>query len=619
MKLGLIKDDKLLEKIPIVDVKFTHSLCLGQTGSGKTTSFVYPNILERMKLNHGILFFDIKGSEHIAIKSLANESKRLDDIIEIGKPWGKNINILNEMNESSFMRLLKVLIGMGKDGGGNNAYFYNAAQSLGLTLYSVFRICKILIQEFNELDIDINFFNKKVFTLEDIYKVIVDIDSLYSFLIKLDDFIDLVKNNIEKNSFLYFGDKKTIYENIILNLVALEKYFKKLSPYYISSDERTDTSRFDKTLMSVVNTLVDAFGFMVSSSSKYISTSIDALNIVHALQNKKIVVVNVRVIPDAILEILLEKIFEQLIDLNIKNEDEREPISIFIDEAQRLINKNIPLDVLRSSKVDVILTVQNEQQLVSKFNSREDWQQISMNIAQKIAFRSALFENSFLVDTGDFKTFEYTKEYENKVYKAIPKFINQNEALKIEYKYQHEILKLPNLNKDEYLVYDVSHFEKEREVVVANLKTNKKYYKKLFNDIEEDIVDKYIESKLVRIYESYIRTIINDNIDLKDWVNLINDFKIINKEIYEKSIVKIFKTKKSATNFIETNRNKNICKYVKNNLGTEHIIFIKLPDDKLRELGYIENHRELLGIKSIYLYDENENSEFIDEENIFNW
>ena len=45
MKLGLIKDDKLLEKIPLVDVRFTHSLCVGQTGSGKTTSFVYPNIL----------------------------------------------------------------------------------------------------------------------------------------------------------------------------------------------------------------------------------------------------------------------------------------------------------------------------------------------------------------------------------------------------------------------------------------------------------------------------------------------------------------------------------------------------------------------------------------------
>ena len=107
--------------------------------------------------------------------------------------------------------------------------------------------------------------------------------------IKLDDFIDLVKSNIEKNSFLYFGDKKTIYKNVILNLVVLEKYFKKLAPYYISSEDRSDTSKFDKTLLSVLNTLVEAFGFMVSSSSKYISASIDALNIVDALQNKKIV------------------------------------------------------------------------------------------------------------------------------------------------------------------------------------------------------------------------------------------------------------------------------------------------------------------------------------------
>lgn len=619
MKLGLIKDDKLLEKVPLVNVRFTHSLCIGQTGSGKTTSFVYPNILERMKLSHGILFFDIKGSEHIAIKSLANESKRLDDIIEIGKPWGKNINILDEMNEASFMRLLKVLIGMGKDGGGSNAYFYNAAQSLGLTLYSVFRTCKILIQEFDELDIEIDFLNKKIFTLEDIYKEIIDIESLYSFLIKLDDFIDLVKEYIGKNSFFYFGEKKNIYKNIILNLVTLEKYFNKLAPYYLSSDERSDASKFDKSLLSVLNTLVDSFGFMLSSSSKYISASKDILNIVDALQNKKIVVVNVRVIPDSILEILLEKIFEQLIDLNIKNEDEREPISIFIDEAQRLINKDIPLDVLRSSKVDVILTVQNEQQLVSKFNSREDWQQISMNIAQKFAFRSALFESSFLVDTGDFKTFEYTKEYENKMYKAIPKFINQKEALEIEYKYQHEILQLPNLNENEYLVYDVSHFEKEREVLVANLKTNKKYYKKLFNDMEEDIVNKYIESKLVRIYESYIRTIINDNIDLQDWINLINDFKIINKEIYEKSIVKIFKTKKSAIKYIENNYGKNIYKYIKNNSADEYIIFIKLSDEKLEELGYVNNHREILGIKSIYIDIADDNLDFFDEEKDFNF
>ena len=60
-------------------------------------------------------------------------------------------------------------------------------------------------------------------------------------------------------------------------------------------------------------------------------------------------------------------------------------------------------------------------------------------------------------------------------------------------------------------------------------------------------------------------------------------------------------------------------KYIKNNSADEYIIFIKLSDEKLEELGYVKNHREILGIKSIYLYDENKNSEFVDEENIFNW
>jgi hypothetical protein len=124
---------------------------------------------------------------------------------------------------------------------------------------------------------------------------------------------------------------------------------------------------------------------------------------------------------------------------------------------------------------------------------------------------------------------------------------------------------------------------------------------------------------LIRIYESYIRTIINDNIDLKDWVNLINDFKIINKEIYEKSIVKMFKTKKSTIKFIENSNDKNTYTFVKNYSTDEYIIFIKLSDEKLEELGYVKNHREILGIKSIYIDIADDNLDFFDEEKEFNF
>ena len=58
-------------------------------------------------------------------------------------------------------------------------------------------------------------------------------------------------------------------------------------------------------------------------------------------------------------------------------------------------------------------------------------------------------------------------------------------------------------------------------------------------------------------------------LELHYCVKLENDFGIINKDIYENSIAKIFKTKKSAIKYIENNYGKNIYKYVKNNSTEE--------------------------------------------------
>lgn len=454
MKLGLIRDETIIEEIPLVDVKFTHSLCIGQTGSGKTTSFIYPNLLERMKLNHGILIFDIKGNEHLAVKSLAKEAGRIDDVLEIGKPWGRNLNILKELNETTVNELLKSIIGAGNNGG-SNAYFYNAAQTLGLNIYSVLKTISMLIQEWGELGIEVDFLDKKEFSLEDIYRSSMGIEELYKFLKNVDSFNKDMTNKISENRYSYFGKNHNIFRNLILNKINLDKSFEKLKPYFYEEDARKDNGNFDRSLISVITTLNDSLGFMANQSSKYIASSDNPLNIVDALQDNKIIVINVRVIPDKILEILLEQVFEQLIDLNIKDEDQRHPTSIFIDEAQRLITKEIPLDVLRSSKVDVVLAVQNETQLISKFGSREDWQQISINIAQKYSFRSSLFtneSNSFYPDTAQFNTFDFAKEFDNKIYRAMPKFMNKNELIQTEYEYQKNVLKIKELDENEYLI-----------------------------------------------------------------------------------------------------------------------------------------------------------------------
>lgn len=71
----------------------------------KGNYFIYlSKLIERMKLNHGILIFDIKGNEHLAVKSLAKEAGRLDDVLEIGKPKGKKFKH-QELNETTVNEL----------------------------------------------------------------------------------------------------------------------------------------------------------------------------------------------------------------------------------------------------------------------------------------------------------------------------------------------------------------------------------------------------------------------------------------------------------------------------------------------------------------------------------
>jgi len=535
-KVGLIKDNKLKEETPLVDVKFTHALCIGQTGSGKTTSFIYPNVKNRMELGHGILFFDIKGNEHLALKKLADDTKRLKDVIEIGKPWGANINILNSLNSRTFERLLKDLVGDPAEAG-SNTFFYNEAISLGLNIYNILKLKSIISQEIKELDVA-NVYqelqNNEFFTLYDIYTIIYTIDSLYEFIQEIKKFSNDLYSFITKNSDFYYTENADRYKNIVLNYSNLKStlhYFKK---YDVPIEDRANSDRFETALLSVISTLSSGFNFMGSASSKYISQKENPLNIVQALQEKKIIIINVRVIPDMILELMLEQLFEQMIDLNLQNEDEKQPISVFIDEAQRLINKEIPLDVLRSSKVDVLMAVQSELQLISKFNSREDWQQISVNIAQKYAFRSIYFGGdhllSFYVETATLKPFEYAKEHEHNKLRADPIFLPKEELPIVENKYQREVLKLKELGKDEIFFYDVTHFENERETILMNIKTKKKSYKKLFTEAQEEIIKQELKRYLKQPYEVMVQSnLIKENIPKDKYKIMYEKYNIYNE------------------------------------------------------------------------------------------
>lgn len=494
MQIGLIKNTALEEKPLLVDVRFTHSLCIGQTGSGKTSSFIYPNLAHRLSLGHAILFFDIKGNEHKAIKKLAKDAGRLADVIEIGKPWGKNINILTDFNSRTFSTLLKKIIKMPLDGG-SNSYFYNAAFSLGMSIFEIIKACSIISQEIHELKIEQTFAKNDytVFTINDIYKASFHIDALYDFLQDRKRFAAEVFALLQANTQLYLDpDKQDLFQNIAINYSLLQNLLGELKKYDVPEKERSQVGKFEPSLLAVISTLSEGFGFMVSPSGSYISEKKNPIDIVECLQDAKIIIINVRVIPDSILELLLEHMFEKMIDLNLLCEEKRHPTSIFIDEAQRLVNKDIPLDILRSSKVDVIMAVQSELQLMSKFQSETDWQQISVNISEKYAFRSAFLGGSHLIsfyaETGNLQTFEYVKEFSTVKRLAQPVFLTKDDLEAAEMEYQHKVLQLDELKENEIYQYDVTHFESEREIIVFDTKTKRKHHKKLFTQMQKEHV-----------------------------------------------------------------------------------------------------------------------------------
>ena len=99
--MGFIKENKTIKisnNSLIVAKDYTHSCSIGQTGSGKTSCYIYPNLEQRIKDKDAILFFDYKGKEHQAVKYFAKQNGRFVDVIEIGKDWGKSINLLNVYN-----------------------------------------------------------------------------------------------------------------------------------------------------------------------------------------------------------------------------------------------------------------------------------------------------------------------------------------------------------------------------------------------------------------------------------------------------------------------------------------------------------------------------------------
>ena len=147
--IGFIQQSDANNSNQIVPKDYRHALCYGDTGSGKTATFIMPNLQERIQQGNAIVFLDHKGHEHQKIKHFAIDANRLEDVVEIGKPYGAYINFMATFNSDSLQSAIETMLG----GGGKDPYWSGSAAKLAVRCAEIHRkyyeIGKILDDVFN--------------------------------------------------------------------------------------------------------------------------------------------------------------------------------------------------------------------------------------------------------------------------------------------------------------------------------------------------------------------------------------------------------------------------------------------------------------------------------------
>jgi hypothetical protein len=523
---------------PIVKDEFTHALCIGETGSGKTTGFILPNIKDRIAKKHGILVYDFKGNLHLGVKKLALDAGRLGDVIEIGTPWGKKTNPFEYMTIKEIYALLFALISQ-KDTEG--VFWHSAAATLGSNIVRIIRRIGKVRESFEQLGIEFPKlffrysvdFNDKISKIEHAsmpvsdyhaeefeYPTSASFASLYSCVRtvkKLCMFTDghpmLVSFLKDKliSAFAAKMKKEFANQNIESEWPAVQKGFEEAM---LRIEELDNSFAMLDSYKSMAVSISDDFSgnygviFSLESSLKhfydYSFFSEHECDIIEELNAGKIVVVNTSLLTNQMINALNQSI---VLNLSKRAKQPRKtPVSIFIDEANRVVDKNTELatDILREAKVELILAIQNESQMIYKMGI-DRYKELKGNLTEQIIFRSN-DENHMQKTDKDVErlaTHTYLSGELKEIKSTQPIFFGEDELLGAEYEYQKslpivsELLSMNKVTEPTIAVFDDIVFERDDSVYLENIKT--KEIKKII--FRSDSEYKNARKELAKIYK----------------------------------------------------------------------------------------------------------------------
>ncbi|PWE20380.1 hypothetical protein DF188_07885 [Aliarcobacter skirrowii] len=492
----------------IVPKLYTHSCAVGQTGCGKTTSYIYPNLNERISLNDGILVMDYKGKEHNAVKLFAKRHNRLNDVLEIGKPWGESINIIKYMSEANLEDFIVGILGLND---GKNDYWSSAGTNLGIACLNIIGKLEDLIAAMNKLEnkdslihncfrTNLKIDNKNrgylkgiptLKNLKSLYEITASTDSIKLFISNLDSLCMHIEKGIQDTIFnddvdMELEDINNKYKDVLELLCLLEDSIKKYYPVLETFQKDKSSTNFS-SILSALNKPLAGF-----ATKDYLNG--DSFDVIDALNSSKIVVVNTQELSEVVLANYSYSIFKELQKRVTKNSvcD----IAVFIDEAQRVVSKefDLPIDVLREAKVELFLSYQNEDLMIEKIGISA-YQALYKNLSHRFVFKNNEIGLSKL------KSFEYkdlSKKDSTKTRVSKPIFLEDKELFDVEKEYQdslklHDKYGIDEKYKNMILVSDVSLFDKYQVVlkdensnnIIVNISKGieKSRYDKLFEEV----------------------------------------------------------------------------------------------------------------------------------------
>ena len=464
----------------IVPKLYTHSCAVGQTGCGKTTSYIYPNLNERISLNDGILVMDYKGKEHNAVKLFAKRHNRLNDVLEIGKPWGESVNIIKYMSEANLEDFIVGILGLND---GKNDYWSSAGTNLGIACLNIIGKLEDLIAAMNKLEnkdslihncfrTNLKIDNKDrgylkgiptLKNLKSLYEITASTDSIKLFISNLDPLCMHIEKGIQDTIFnddvdMELEDINNKYKDVLELLCLLEDSIKKYYPVLETFQKDKSSTNFS-SILSALNKPLAGF-----ATKDYLNG--DSFDVIDALNSSKIVVINTQELSELVLANYSYSIFKEL-QKRVTKRDVCD-IAVFIDEAQRVVSKyfDLPIDVLREAKVELFLSYQNEDLMIEKLGTSSYWA-LYKNLANRF-----LFKNNE-IGLSKLKSFEYkdlSKKDSTKTRVSKPIFLEDKELFDVEKEYQdslklHDKYGIDKKYKNMILVSDVSLFDKYQVVL----------------------------------------------------------------------------------------------------------------------------------------------------------